>query len=441
MTSLWLQQLISTSLPDHCTPTTPFLHKLSSLSGTCIPTPLAFVSSLLGTLSIVSWLFAQLPQIYKNYALQSTAGLSVFFLVEWCLGDSANLAGAILTKQAGWQITIACYYVFVDVVLVSQFFWYSRYKVWQEEGSPRNDGSDERSDGPTIDGVPVEDESPFRHSTPIDTFGQWSGSKYAQAGSSAPKGSPLHPGSYSNEKQLKNKFRASRASRSPSLGVSPHTVVLVSMLCAVLARASPIESNNAYMPFSALATDDSDTGLSTREVAGTIISWISTFLYLGSRLPQLYKNHCRKSTAGLSPLLFIAAFCGNFFYSSSMLTNPNAWSDFEPYGGHGWAGEDGNVRLDWIARAAPFWLGAAGVLALDGAMGVQFWMYGEGEDAATRVKVHVVDERGQDSWRWRRVSGWMRGWIPSVSTSRAGESEALMASGSGNETTTGYGTV
>jgi hypothetical protein len=33
-------------------------------------------------------------------------------------------------------------------------------------------------------------------------------------------------------------------------------------------------------------------------------------LYLGSRPPQLYKNYQRKSTEGLSPLLFMAAFCG-----------------------------------------------------------------------------------------------------------------------------------
>lgn len=165
------------------------------------------------------------------------------------------------------------------------------------------------------------------------------------------------------------------------------------------------------------------------ETAGRILSWLSTLLYLGSRLPQLLKNHARRSTAGLSPTLFIAAFFGNFFYSSSLLTNPCAWNDFPAYGGGGWVGDDGSGRLEWVGRAAPFWLGAAGVLALDAAVGVQFIMFGEEKEI-------VVRERGRG--RWRRVSGWMRGWVPSVSPSRkvGVEDESLL--GSERES---YGTV
>lgn len=91
-----------------------------------------------------------------------------------------------------------------------------------------------------------------------------------------------------------------------------------------------------------------------------------------------------------------------------MLTNPNAWNDFGEYGGHGWADHDGSQRLAWIARAAPFFLGAAGVLGLDAMMGVQFLMYGEREEKVVKVR----DGRGHS--HWERVNGWMRGWIPSV---------------------------
>jgi solute carrier family 66 (lysosomal lysine-arginine transporter), member 1 len=148
---------------------------------------------------------------------------------------------------------------------------------------------------------------------------------------------------------------------------------------------------------------------SPTEIAGRILSWLSTILYLGSRLPQLYHNFTRKSTAGLSPLLFIAAFCGNFFYSSSLLTNPSAWNSFPPYGGHGWAGPEGSDRWEWVGRAAPFWLGAAGVLMMDGLMGVQFLLYQDnGEEKVVKVR------DGSGKGRWERVSGWMRGWVPSV---------------------------
>lgn len=88
-----------------------------------------------------------------------------------------------------------------------------------------------------------------------------------------------------------------------------------------------------------------------------------------------------------------------------------------------------------MALAAPFWLGAAGVLGLDATVGVQFWMFGEGKGKVKVVKVR--DERGRS--RWRRVSGWMRGWVPSVSPRRAvdvGEGRGLLR---GEEEDGGYG--
>jgi hypothetical protein len=144
------------------------------------------------------------------------------------------------------------------------------------------------------------------------------------------------------------------------------------------------------------------------EIAGTVLSWCSTLLYLGSRLPQLYKNWCLQSTAGLSPLLFFAAFCGNSFYSASLLTNPNGWGDYGPHGHHGWVDEHGSQRWAWLARAAPFFLGAAGVLFMDALMGVQFMMYGERQARVIKVK----DGHGHS--HWERVNGWMRGWIPNM---------------------------
>jgi hypothetical protein len=179
-------------------------------------------------------------------------------------------------------------------------------------------------------------------------------------------------------------------------------VLYISLLLAVVAHASPLQT---------LQEKKDVIGRDPLQIAGTVFSWLSTLLYLGSRFPQLYKNHKRKSTSGLSPTLFIAAFFGNLFYSSSMLTNPNAWNDYGPYGGGGWVDADGNNRTEWVARATPFFLGAAGVLIMDASVGLQFLYFGEQAPAP----VVVIEERKGRKWRWRRVSGWMRGWMPSVS--------------------------
>lgn len=440
------------SLPDHCSPETEFLTNFSSTFHTCVPTDLAFYSTLLGTLSIVSWLFAQLPQIYKNYSLKSTSGLSIFFLVEWCLGDLTNLLGAIFTHQATWQMIIAGYYCFVDFMLVAQWVWYEKLqhgytirRVW-----PKKQGSDDRQRDGDMQDMVIEGMPALSQQNTMERVDDQAGKNGLKSQAKDIKGSQhgkqaiwrmpnfIQTDEDGNEKDVDEPTQGSRTIyRSQASGSlpspSPRTVIMIACLIS-LATASPVQTT--------APSEGVQDGLTPLETAGSVLSWISTLLYLGSRLPQIYKNWSRQSTAGLSPGLFIAAFFGNMFYSTSILTNPNAWSSCGPYGNGGWAGKDGNDRTDWILSALPFWLGAAGVLGLDGAVGIQFLLYGDGGDAA---KVVVLEEAGDDGrWRWRRVSGWMRGWVPNFNepgkrTEQGDEERAgLLASGrSGNPA---YGT-
>ena len=391
------------SLPDHCLPQNEFLIRISSSFHTCVPTPLAFLSTLLGSLSILSWLFAQLPQIFKNYSLQTTSGLSIFFLVEWCLGDTTNLLGALLTRQATWQVIVAGYYVCVDVVLVSQYIWYTHYKAWQEKTIDGYGEYERRNGGGNSDFL--EDirtlESASQGSLPADGNDKRRSSKPSTEPKSAAFNGFRFPNLSSSPKEKATPSSSHRTitrlqHASPLPSPSPKTVLFVSLVCAVMANASPIQ------------TFDSPTGDNETELVGRLLSWTSTVLYLGSRLPQIYKNYSRRSTAGLSPSLFVAAFFGNLFYSSSLLTNPLAWASYPPYGLRGWVGFEGSGRATWVALAIPFWLGAAGVLALDATIGIQFLMFGE-----ERKAIKMKDAKGRG--HWRKVSGWMRGWVPSPS--------------------------
>ncbi|EXJ55919.1 hypothetical protein A1O7_08850 [Cladophialophora yegresii CBS 114405] len=395
------------ALPDHCTPTTSLLSSLSSQLGICVPTPLAALSTLLGTLSIVSWLFAQMPQIFKNYRIKSTAGLSIFFLGEWLLGDLTNLLGAVFTRQAGWQIIIASYYVFVDLCLVIQYFWYSHFAKWIYEESLHSSGSSDIDDADSaiINGLsPINtqfgDDGPLPrdsddHSSKRSTPTNINAPLFSSVSYGEKKGSGTQDIAYGDK-------MASSWLASPSPRTLLYAATMSSLASNVAAAPVPFPSDHYVHGIHLLRVD------TPLEIVGTILSWCSTLLYLGSRLPQLYKNWQRQSTAGLSPLLFFAAFCGNFFYSASMITNPNAWSDYKPHGHHGWVDADGNQRWAWVARAAPFFLGAAGVLFMDAMMGVQFMLYGEEEERLVKVR----DSHGYS--HWERVSGWMRGWIPSI---------------------------
>lgn len=95
----------------------------------------------------------------------------------------------------------------------------------------------------------------------------------------------------------------------------------------------------------------------------------------------------------------------------------------------------------WRSLAAPFWLGAAGVLVLDAAVGIQFLIF---EECGVEKAVAVEDERGRG--RWKRVGGWMRGWVPSRGASPAtreegeeGEDERLLIGREGSRE--GYGGI
>ncbi|KAK4540999.1 hypothetical protein LTR36_008368 [Oleoguttula mirabilis] len=426
------------TLPPHCEPTTDFLLRFSTAFHTCVPTPLAFTSDVLGTLSIIAWLFAQLPQIYKNWSIKSTSGLSIFFLVEWCLGDISNVLGALFTHQATWQVAIGGYYVFVDLCMVGQWMWYERLRhgsivrrVWPNFGDRDDAGPGGTMEEVVIEGMPISQTS-THHDEVADTnnkqrsrpriifrqptFEQRRKPEFEKPSpslSATPGGSTIH--------------RVGGASPMPS--PSPRTVLLIACLVAIV-QASPL-AKQSTPPVSRHAHASEPTAL---EIAGTILSWLSTVLYLGSRLPQLYKNWRRKSTAGLSPHLFMAAFCGNLLYSSAMLTNPRAWYDFGPYGGGGWVGADGSDRTKWVAAALPFFIGAAGVLGLDASVGIQCLMYGEVEE---RV---VVKEVGGREWHWRRVSGWMRGWVPSISEGKSDERDTLIGR-IDDQPGEGYGTM
>ncbi|KAF2276797.1 PQ-loop-domain-containing protein [Westerdykella ornata] len=466
--------VVQPSLPAHCEPTNAFLHHLSASFHTCVPTNLALLSTVLGTCSIVAWLFAQLPQIYKNHRLQSTSGLSLFFLVEWLLGDVSNLLGCVFTGQALWQVIIAGYYVTVDCVLVAQWIWYELLKhgrplrsIWAKDedtlggggGGPavmqevwdglRGDDQGQVNDGAgktlvVVDTKAIPPSSGRyipRRSNPMDAFRI---PNFARS----PKYSRASPGATTNNTPPNRTVR--RVAGSPPMP-SPKTVLYLSMVLAVLSHttaASPVSpfaptsyprsslSSSSPVSLAAAASNSSSSSSTRQHTLGTFASWLSTLLYLGSRLPQLYKNHLRRSTAGLSPTLFAAAFFGNLFYASSLVTNPCAWNDFARGAGRGWVALEGSNRAEWVKRALPFFLGAAGVLAMDACMGLQFCVFGDGikaddvgrgrsRRAAPRIAqdeeeevVVVINDHGirkRIHRRWRRASGWMRGWMPSVS--------------------------
>ncbi|SPO38423.1 uncharacterized protein PSFLO_03901 [Pseudozyma flocculosa] len=109
------------------------------------------------------------------------------------------------------------------------------------------------------------------------------------------------------------------------------------------------------------------TGPTWDRIIGRMSAWTCTVLYMTSRLPQIWENYLRRSVAGLSILLFVAAFMGNLTYSISILVSPAAV---------------GPGRREYLQECLPFLLGSGGTLIFDFIIVVQWWMW-SGKSAST----------------------------------------------------------
>lgn len=313
----------------------------------------------------------------------------MLFLAQWFVGDVTNLVGASLKGQSTWQKFLAGYYIALDVGLCCQYVWYTCVRPQRRAGETQDDDQDV---GQAVAQDVAQDAVQVNKAIDIP----W---KWGQPRPRVSNTSVSENGTTTGTSRV-----ITRPRRSHSQPLSPSTgIFIMSILCVALANASPIH----------ILSTASSTSTQTSKLVGDILAWISAISYLASRIPQIRKNMIRKSTAGLAPALFIAAFCGNLLYSSSLAINPLAWHSYPPYGLHGSVGPEGSNRKAWINNAIPFFVGTAGVLLMDFFIIIQFLIYSKGE-VGTMAGDSVGDSEGRG---WRRANGWMRGWVPTPTPS------------------------
>jgi len=90
-------------------------------------------------------------------------------------------------------------------------------------------------------------------------------------------------------------------------------------------------------------------------VAGQVIGWVSSVLYLNSRLPQIWKNCSSRSVEGLSWVMFAMAFMGNLTSLTAILLRISG-------------------KQDWV-HEAPFLPGMAGTLFFDMTIMIQYFVF------------------------------------------------------------------
>ncbi|TPX69462.1 hypothetical protein SpCBS45565_g02384 [Spizellomyces sp. 'palustris'] len=252
-----------------------------------------------------------MPQLYKNWAHGDASSLSATFLANWLAGDVANVVGCVLTGQLPFQTYLASYFVSIDTLLMVQYLFYTKWRSFRRKRRRA-----------------------FDHPSVAVT----------QAVHQPTEDTPLLP--------------------SPSLSRRNSPLFAV-MFMALSTFATP--SLHTHEKTTAKILSDPLSETEQTHTIGLLMAWACTFLYLSSRLPQLYHNMCRGSTYGLSISMFFCAAMGNLTYVASILLR--------------------STEPEFLKGALPYLLGSGGTLVFDFLIFGQWVFLGSSEE-----RVVVQDE-------------------------------------------------
>ncbi|KAI8086163.1 PQ loop repeat-domain-containing protein [Halteromyces radiatus] len=339
----------------------PFIPWIYYIFGDCTYGFLDASSVLLGYLSILFWLNAQFPQVIENYRRGSAEGLSINFLSIWLAGDSANLIGCILTNQLPFQRYLGIYFVAIDICLLGQYLYYSK---WQHRGRSTNRRKTQYESSP-----PNLFTAAFQHpsvQTPLLIQAQSLEDEITpySVSSSPNKWYTLTQQQQRDENLFKTFSTGSSSSVTSAASVSSSSSskmkTAVTGLMSIMLLGLNTFSNTSTLTTTTTMSSSSSLVATTVNsdplIIGSLFAWTCTTLYLMSRIPQIRKNIKRRSVDGLSPSLFVFAACGNLTYASSILLHP------------------GQTR-ESIMEALPYLIGSAGTLSFDFTIFLQYIYY------------------------------------------------------------------
>jgi uncharacterized protein with PQ loop repeat len=307
-----------------------FIQWVGSIFGACVYTPRDIIGFVFGMVNIVLWLFAQAPQLYKNYKNKTAESLSCTFLSLWLIGDITNFLGCILTAQPAVQLWTSIYFVFMDILTLTQWLYYRRYnaRIAEEKAHMDTDDVDHYYGDDEVHSVNNSGSKKTLHVLLFAAF----------IVLSTPAAAPMLAQPVSHAVSASVAAVAAPFSSGPLAALWPASAADVPT--AASAGARRLLAAEPAVPFAA-SDADTDAGFGTAgenddpdspglcnggtnvssaaEMVGIVSAWISAVLYVGSRIPQIVHNYNRKSTDGLSLGLFLSSSLANVFYGMSIL--------------------------------------------------------------------------------------------------------------------------
>jgi len=293
---------------------------VASAFNDCLYTWADISSFILGWTAILIWCICLFPQIWVNYTTKRVDGLSGAFVLEWTLGDAMNLMGCYLTEALPTQTYQAIYFVACDMGLLLQWLYYKRLLK-----------------------------------THISTYDGEYGSLASD---------------FRDFERLKSSARQTLRRSSPGvykqIPINQHLLTICMSIICLSSRVNAYEESPPCL--------DPIVVSKWAAISGTVVSWISGIFYFTSRFPQVLRNHRRKSTQGLSLLMFTFLIMGNAMYGLSILLRQPP------------------INKEFFLNKLPFLVGSVGTFVFDITIFIQFTMYRK-----NRLQLHS-DDRSVVSW-------------------------------------------
>ncbi|XP_038670742.1 lysosomal amino acid transporter 1 homolog [Scyliorhinus canicula] len=156
--------------------------------------------------------------------------------------------------------------------------------------------------------------------------------------------------------------------RSRQYGTAINAIAVFMILGATVSLlpeegiGSPIQGMQKVTSRSLLTVSDlsANQEFTTKEIIGFTIGTLSSVFYLASRLPQLIRNVQRKSTEGISPILFVLMVIGNLAYGLSVILK---------------VPRKGQSEVNYMVHHLPWLIGSLGTMGLDLSILCQFFIY------------------------------------------------------------------
>ena len=292
------------------------------------------ISGVMGSTSLACWIVLLMPQLIEQWRLKSAEGIAIGFITIWFCGDLFNLIGAIWAHLLPEVVFLAVWFCVADALMIWSFVYYTRFYKRKHHHQYHQHHHHHHH----------EHHEHHEHSGHEHEHSEHGQGEREYLDESAPL------------------LRRRRSSTLTDIALEPqyHSVFVKYVLPIIFVVACGIVGfllSSSEQPEQPPTTDPITPPPQDDIIAlgPQIMGYLSAFLYLGARIPQIIQNYQRKSVYGLSLLFFLFSTLGNLTYAGQIIFYRSDWNYIV-------------LNMSWL-------LGSLGTIVEDVIIFGQFYMY------------------------------------------------------------------